>query len=381
MSRKLQQMRQASAAHIGEAQAAVHETGEQLCNHLGQVKEEYKRVSDVSHNAPAIIENLDKQFKQKTQLQDSDIKFLFICTGLQILRQSLLPTIFAKGKRLTAIEGDKLMRKALSPITPKSWEEVLFSSVPYDAYGAPELDTGLSGTTHRYRTLGHDPVLGWFFGPANILTDSVTKSDIITTYAVQHMRIIGPYLPAGTLSMLGQAARTIQDQPIMLPVALARQAIHFGSDYFTGQGLPLPFLGTLAPEAAHRFMNSSMGKNTAHLDLLNVSISAGLAALINQIIYCIHKMLYNERRDGPQSLYEVRTRKILTYSNAMSTGCNVLYVAVSGQVAKLDVGGILETIHRLISDYSFIQQIKRDFLKDEIYKMVVGDQYDFMEEI
>ena len=36
--------------------------------------------------------------------------------------------------------------------------------------------------------------MGWIFGPTNILTDSLTKSDIITTYAVNNMKIHSLYL-------------------------------------------------------------------------------------------------------------------------------------------------------------------------------------------
>ena len=57
----------------------------------------------------------------------------------------------------------------------------------------------------------------------------------------------------------------------------------------------------------------------------------------------------------------------------------VLVVAFTKDLSKLDVGGMLVTLHRLISDYKVIQEVKRDFLKNEIYKMVVGGPYDFME--
>lgn len=64
-----------------------------------------------------------------------------------------------------------------NPLIPPTKAEILTGSVPYDAIktGAHVSGTGLSGTTHRYRTLGHDPILGWIFGTANILTNSLTK--------------------------------------------------------------------------------------------------------------------------------------------------------------------------------------------------------------
>lgn len=77
-------------------------------------------------------------------------------------------------------------------------------------------------------------------------------------------------------------------------------------------------------------------------------------------------------------MYEVRTRKILSYSNALATGSNVIVVAFTKDLSKLDIGGILVTLYRLVSDYKFIHEVKRDFLNNEFYKMVVGDQFDFI---
>jgi len=53
--------------------------------------------------------------------------------------------------------------------------------------------------------------------------------------------------------------------------------------------------------------------------------------------------------DRRQSLYEVRTRKILTYSNVLATGSNVIYVALFKDLTRLDVGGMLVTLYRLIA--------------------------------
>ena len=39
-----------------------------------------------------------------------------------------------------------------------------------------------------------------------------------------------------------------------------------------------------------------------------------------------------------------------------------------------------QTLYRIVSDYKFIHEIKRDFLKNEFYNIVVGEDYDFMKE-
>lgn len=379
MSKELDRMKKRSQAKVDNAKNILTQATSTLNDHLGQIQSEYHRVADLSHHAPAVIENIDKQFKEKTKLTDSDIAFLMICTALQCARQYLLTN---DKFRITAAEGDALMGDTLGLVTPPTWKEVLFEqSVPYDVtkYQNPNLTPGLAGVNHRYQTLGHDPILGWIFGTANIMTNSLTKSDIITTYQVSNGYIIRHY-PLGTMGMLNNAAEYAQRDPMLLAASTARQAIHFGSDYFTKQSLPIPFLGTLSPEMAHRFMFPYKDANKrAYIDMWSITRGATLAALINQLIATIHKLFYDEAKDGSESMYEIRTRKILSYSNALAVGSNVVVTAITNNLTKLDVGGILVALHRFISDYQFIQDIKRDFLKNEVYNRIVGKPYDFME--
>lgn len=370
MSRELERMRKQSAAKIEAAKDALHER-ETVDRHLTQVQNEYSRVVDISRRAPAIIEDVDKKFKEKTKLSDSDIAFLFLCTALQCVRQYLLTN---DKFRITAAQGDALVSDTIGQLVPPTWEDVLFQSVPYDAIATgPHIsDTGLSGTTHRYRTLGHDPVLGWVFGTANIMTNSLTKSDIVTTYQVSNMQIIRRY-PLGTIGMVNRAAGYARNDPMLLVASTARQAIHFGSDYFTKQGLPVPLIATVNPELAKTMLTKG------HIDMWSITRGVALAALINQLIAVIHRLFYDENRDGNETMYEVRTRKILSYSNALAVGSNIIVTTFTKDLTKFDAGGMLVALHRFISDCQFIQAVKRDFLKDEIYNMVVGKPYDFME--
>ena len=135
---------------------------------LSKAAAEAQRVATVAHNAPKILDDLDREFEQKTKLNGLDITFLFLATAIQCARWYILDN--AKF-RITASEGDKLM----AGVVPKNWQNILLASVPYDAVkGGAQFDAGLAGTTHRFRTLGHDPIMGWIFGPVNILSDSLT---------------------------------------------------------------------------------------------------------------------------------------------------------------------------------------------------------------
>lgn len=372
MDRELERLHQKKDKLMANVEAQLALGTGQIEDHLTQVRNEYTRVVQFSGQAGYVLDKIDREFREKTKLSGSDMVFLFLCVALQCTRQYLLTN---DKLRITAKQGDILVGESLGQMIPPSWEAVLLQSVPYDAIqtGIHVSNTGLSGLTHRYRTLGHDPVLGWIFGTANIMTNSLTKTDFISSYQVAN-NIIVRHFPGGTMGMLGKAAGYARNDPMLLGASVARQAIHFGSDYFTKQGLPVPIIATINNDLAKTIITRG------NIDMWSITRGTILAALINQLIAVIHRLFYNPDRDGTESMYEIRTRKILSYSNALATGSNIIVTAFTRDLRKLDVGGILVTIYRLVSDYQFIHEIKRDFLKNEFYKMVVGDAYNFMKE-
>lgn len=369
MDRELERLKREKDKIMENLNAQLENYTQTIEDHLTQVRDEYLRVAKFSGQAGYVLDKIDRDFKEKTKLASSDIVFLFLCTSLQCARQYLLTN---DKFRLTAVQGDTLVESTIGKLTPPTWEDVLFQSVPYDAISTgPHIsDTGLAGTTHRFRTLGHDPVLGWIFGTANIMTSSLTKTDFVT-YQISSNTIIRHY-PNGTPGMLNRAVGYAQNDPMLLAASTARQAIHFGSDYFTKQGLPVPLIATVNNDLAKTMITKG------HIDMWSITRGAALSALINQLIATIHRLLYNPERDGSESMYEVRTRKILSYSNTLATGSNVIVTAFTKDLTKLDVGGAMVTLYRIISDYKMVHEIKRDFLKNEFYKQVVGEEYDFM---
>ena len=228
MSRELNRMRKKTIEQLDKAEKQAKDSLESLDCHIEEIQRDTERVAEIAHNAPAVIQNIEKDFKEKTKLEDKDIIFLFICAGLQTCRQFVLPKIFSSqwenSKRLTASEGDKLIEKTVGRVIPKDWHEILFASVPYDAtdlvdtfkakavlsnaFNIGNVQPGLGGGNHRYLTLGHDPILGWIFGTTNILTGALTKSNFISCYAVEDMKIKDFY-PAGTIGMLRDSIRSV----------------------------------------------------------------------------------------------------------------------------------------------------------------------------
>lgn len=390
MDRELDRLQQEKDATMARIMMRLETSNQEIENHLTKVRDEYSRITQFSGQAGVVLDKIDRDFREKTKLSCSDTVFLFLCVALQCARQYLLTNDKFRlqdiGSKSASQRGDKLMkdtyRATIGNIAPPSWEDVLFQSVPYDALrkGTHVLDTGLAGETHRYLTLGHDPVLGWIFGTANIMTNSLTKTDFVTTYQVANKTIIRHY-PMGTMGMLNKTIEYSKNDPMLLTAAVARQAIHFGSDYFTKQGLPIPLLGTLDPRLAKRFMHPyKEPTKRAYIDMWSVTRGMALSALINQLIVSMHNLFYNPDCDGSEAIYEVRTRKILSYSNALASGSNVIITAFTNDLRKLDVGGALVTLYRIVSDYKFIHEIKKDFLKNEFYNLVVGEDYNFMKE-
>jgi hypothetical protein len=101
------------------------------------------------------------------------------------------------------------------------------SKVPYDAQDNRHTSIpveGLSAYYHRLLQLGHDPLLGFVFGVADILTGRMTTIDKAGNIVSQVME--------------NYADRKESD----IFAALAKQVIHFKSDITTSMGLPAPLM-------------------------------------------------------------------------------------------------------------------------------------------
>lgn len=402
-------------------------------NKLTAVNTEMRRVAEVAHNAESIIDDIDAQFAKATKLNKTDIAFLFVATALQCTRWILLPSLDLDFKqtppseRKASLEGTKIEKQKQKAFLKEyeqdaiissamgyfGWNEIIGAPVPYDAMEGSEkfsilgdfspIGTQLYGKNHHVATLGHDPLLGWVFGTMNIMSRTVTMKDF-SSYNVEmydRSMIDGSLIlfrdkrqyitttPPTTLPVIvGQCIHSFTEDNKRLFAAVARQGMHLASDQFTKMGLPIPMLN-----AARAQSLLEMGWNSAEAekvikklgkDLAVVGAQAGLSILINFIVKSLHLLYFDGdvENQAELDLYEVKTRKILSYSNAIASGSNILYVALSKDISKLDVGGIMVTIYRLISDGNFIKSIKKEFLENQWYNTVMGDfnEVDYLQE-
>ena len=398
---------------------------------LAAVNTEMRRVASVAHNAQAIIDDIDEQFAKSTRLNKTDITFLFVATALQCVRWILLPSLdldFSKTpaeQRLTSQQGAQIEKKKQQAFIDEhqnqeiiagsgkyfGWNEIIGAPVPYDAMkGSEQYDilgsfspvgTQLFGKNHHVATLGHDPVLGWIFGTMNIMTRTATMKD----FKSYNVELCNPLLKEGSLFffesneqvitdatampiIVGKTLHSFTEDPKRLFAAVARQGMHLASDTFTKMGLPIPMLSaTKAQELLELGWNSTEAEKVIKKigkDIAIIGAQAGLSILINFIVKSVHFLFYDGDMEDKMALdlYEVKTRKILSYSNAIASGSNILYCAISQNYSKLDIGGIIVTIYRLITDHKFIKSIKKEFLEKQWYNEVMGDfnEFDYLQE-
>jgi hypothetical protein len=351
-------------------------SGEAFAN-MKEIANESLRVANVAHNAPSILEDLDAEFERRTGLNAIDIAFLFVATALQCVRWYIL-TPFKE--RIGHKENSDKIKDSLA-ILPKKWQEILTSSVPFDAViGSSELSLGLGSHTHRAKTLGHDPLLGWIFGTANILTGTITLSDFRSFHVASSTIIPGEQ---STWEIVLCPAKTLLhgdlEEKASVGLALLREGVHLLSDVESNKSLPLPVINTVSFEFGQKIAKYGFDMANA----ITVGKQATLAVLINTIIASVHRLFYDETSGMNHKLYEVKTRKILSYSNLLATSSNLIYVTLGScfggpaTLRKFDVGGAFVTIYRLFTDVKFIHKLKREFIMESFNEMIRSETYSF----
>lgn len=398
---------------------------------------ESNRVAEVAHNSRQLLDDLDAEFEFQTGLRGNDIKFLFAAVALQVTRIVILneltktETAGSTNRNETKLHEfqEKLLGKFNSgervnerPYYASMEHIITKMGVPYDATAEltektlstlmkkdREWDFDLSemipdeqlslfkGANHRFATLGHDPILGLLFGTGNIMTNTITcvRTPVavggigIPVLTTNHVVFTSDYKDpriatyGSTAVMLQQSIERTKDQPSAFVASLIKQIIHIGTDLYTPCGIQIPGANLI-------LSNTQVEKMTSYIsagDIIKVGASAKLAELINLLISTLHTLMYDTSMSISRDLYSVKTRKIIMYSNIIATGSNVLWVGGNmlagneGAIKQLDIGGVIVTIKRLMSDTEYIRQIKEEFVFGGFNKMIQGDELNLGEPI
>lgn len=359
------------------------------------------RLLDLAENTPEYLQELNKQFEQATSLNEKDTAFLFIATALQVARIIIVNYVTkiekaGKGKREKDLH--KLEKRIYEKLGFNDFNEskssdlyhaslkhiVLTRGVPFDAQNFLNgvRDNTFKGANHRFSTLGHDPVLGLIFGTANILTNTITVVTKKETINIQGHNIgiptsnhvvydtlmqnprIDITMPCSTVEALAAAGQRFEHEKEAVVAALIKEIIHLGTDVYTTAGIQIPGANlVLSNTNAER-----LTKLISQGDLIKIGTSAKIAEIINFIIAAFHTLTYDSKSDGDISLFNVRTRKILLYSNSMATGSSLIatsirmYLGDKNAIKDFDFGGLIVLLQRIWTDIPYIKKLKREFV-------------------
>ena len=380
---------------------------EEVNRNMEEFVEINNSILDNFENLDKIVEDIDKEFAEKTGiLNKKDQIFLWTAVALQVLRIYIISEITkiesaGKGKlekTLKKVQKEKIFKnfqKTEDTINREyraSLKQILTDKVPYDVTAGGRKFKLFKGANHRFATLGHDPVLGYVFGTANILTNTITAVGLVT-YHIQYNEIYGnPEITklASTVLMFLKVGERIKEDKIAVALALIKQVIHIGTDLYTPKGIQIP--------GANLVLSKKNAENlTKYIstgDIIKVTSSAIIAMVINFIISILHNLLYNETTDISRELYNVRTQKILKVSNIIAESLNIVYVGanigigiytkngtlIKEGLERIDLGGYIVAVHQLVKSSSIQEKIRREYLENRLYDKFLGENYSFLKE-
>lgn len=173
------------------------------------------------------------------------------------------------------------------------------------------------------------------------------------------------------------------DNDLIFPAAVAMEGFHLASDVTSKNGLPLPVLSTISPKFASDLGKYGLDTYGLFQNLGVITQQAAMAQAINVLVAMVHRLYKDDTSDMSLKLYQVRTQKIITYSNAIAAGSNVIGVAIwaalnaenPGGVKKsleyLDIGGILVAIYQIVKNDKLQQEIFEEFMSNGWYDIVM----------
>lgn len=319
---------------------------------------------------------IDNTFKKQTGIFNIiDLSFLALATALQCIRQYVYTPFHERTDDQTAAKksgkGKEVSDRKHKLYCP-TLEEICQSPVPFDANrGSNGALKGGGKLGHRATAIGHDPIIGLLIGTANIATSTLTTWDM-KSYHIGTVNKRDHFKShASTALVLEYTRKKIfnegKEGKEKIICSLLKEIEHLQSDIYSKRSLPFPVISTIDPKFSS--MLADYGIDAANV--LDISKQAAGAALINFLIGCLHRLCFpfNSTQSDiglENKLYEVRTRKILLLSNLLASSSNLLYVALTQDTKKLDIGGMLVTISRLFTDVRFIIRIKQEFIEKKI---------------
>ena len=280
---------------------------------------------------------------------------------------------FSKGGGLVgAIAGKKRRMPAV-----KLEKRILDDCIPFDV-SANHLFT-------HDEVLGYNPWLGWLFGVANIMTDTVTTQNMRSFMVRQPgggalQPVVDERVSTVLHVFLPVVLRTEQNKTAML-AAVVREAEALKVSKAPAKDVSQMLRRVMEAEERHQSLidKSEQVLHTFSSKLPDIFASIAKQTLatsfLNQLITAVHAVMYDPEEDGEIDWYVIRTNHILTLSNALSAMANSLPALITKDVQKLDFAGIITTLLSLFSSTRFWIEVKTSYLVST-YKKEIDVQMD-----
>lgn len=214
---------------------------------------------------------------------------------------------------------DKRIKNLFSPEKIAELEQKF--KVPYDASSSKNLSeyiSGLNPKTHRIQSLGHDPILGFYYGVRDILKGQFTAIDNAGNIITQNI--------PGSDSI-----------GMNLFKAIALQFGHLCSDISTPAGLPIPFMsqllrlkgGDIEGYSYNRLIKNMYAKGYNFNHLLSMSVPALIIEISIRLSYFIYSLSKGLSFKESIPVNKVKLDKLLFNSYLIASGCNGAKIIVS----------------------------------------------------
>lgn len=328
-----------------------------------------------------ILEDASKQLQELTSIfNKKDLSFLIFALVLHGAAKYVEKSIRRMSDKEVADStpfhaDEKSSRANLNYYASR--QEIITNPVPFDAIRlsaenssipvGDNMRPGFSGVNHRTKALGHDPILGLFFGTANIMTSTITRNDFSSWHVKSGLYSVGSdayidkiHEPASTLAIFMAVKNRLDNSEgwVDLGCAFLKEVIHLLSDLPTKQSLPIPIIPVFSEKLAKEL--SFYGVNTG-----NIAQGYLATRIINWGIAFLHKLAKTEEDD--ELIYPIRTAKIIEASNVIATTSDLgysLYLACSGDrnaMRLFDLGGYIATWQTIAQSEKVMAAVEREF--------------------
>ena len=369
------------AAELRASRDKTSDNMQKTIDRVTEGEDEATRVAEIVENTREILDDLDEEFRIRTGFNSTDVAFLFVAVALQVVRQYFVTKFPERLDDQSASEEADPDKEEHSNRKHKyynpSIEEIISNPVPFDAIrGSNGSLKGGGKFGHRITTLGHDPILGLVIGTANIATSTLTTNRFVSYHIVTGADKYDHFgKKASTRLVIKKTVDKITSQGMegktKVAVSFCKEIQHLHSDINSIQSLPLPFLSVIDVDLANKLASYGIDMG----NVVQIAKQAELASLINFIIAIMHRLYYDGETEMDEKLYEVKTRKILSYSNCIASATNIMATVITGDLKMLDIGGLMVTVHRVVSDAQFIRKVKEEFVFGSYKKLIMGEDY------